>query len=357
MTLNLDKIDNIKDYDPSNILGAIATLADQCATARQLAAQWEVPAEFCQIQQIIVSGMGGSAIGGDLLRVYASTRARVPVMVVRDYRLPAFVGPETLLIATSFSGNTEETLSVFREAQEKGAKIVVITSGGELLNLTRHYGYPAVVIPGGISPRAATGYLLIPALMLLERLNLISGIEPELDELEGMLRHLADELGPNTFVADNLAKQIALRLVDKLPVIYGVVGTTETVATRWKGQINENAKAPAVWNQFPELNHNEIVGFEYPADLLKRMEIVILRDRDDHPRIQQRIDITKGVIAPQVAGIIEVESRGESALARTFSLTYIGDYVSYYLALLNGADPTPVKMIDHLKNELAKREF
>lgn len=354
MIFDLDNIENIKKYDSGNMLGVISALADQCAAARQLAKQWVVPAEFDQVQHIIVAGMGGSAIGGDLLRVYANTKVQVPIAVARDYRLPAFVGPQTLVIATSFSGNTEETLSAFREAQEKGAQIAVITSGGELLKLAQHYEYPVVVIPGGISPRAATGYLLIPALMLLEQLNLVGDVQRELDEVESMLRHMADELGPATPVSDNLAKQLALRLFEKLPVIYGVVGSTETVAIRWKGQINENAKAPAFWNLFPEMNHNEIVGFEYPAEILQRMELVILRDHQDPGRIQQRIEITKGVIASQVAGITEVQSRGESTLARIFSLTYIGDYVSFYLALLNGADPTPVHMIDYLKNELAK---
>lgn len=355
MKLELDNLEHITSNDPGNMLGAISSLAEQCSTARNLAEQLNLPIEFAQVKDIVVSGMGGSAIGGDLLRVYANTRAQIPILVLRDYNLPAFVGPQTLLIATSFSGNTEETLSAYWQAHEVGAKIVVITTGGKLLKLAQNHGYPAVIVPGGISPRAATGYLLIPAITILEKLGFLPPVQDELEELDRLLRKMARELGPETPFADNLAKQIATRLVDKLPVIYGVIGTTETVAVRWKGQINENAKSPAYWNQFPELNHNEIVGFECPPDLLKKMEIIILKDQDDHPRVHDRIDITKGVISKVVSGITEVQSRGEGQLARIFSLTYVGDYVSFYLAILKGVDPTPVKMIDYLKDELAKR--
>lgn len=303
--------------------------------------------------QVVISGLGGSAIGGDILRTFALEKAQIPIVVNRGYTVPAFVGAETLFMAVSYSGNTEETLQSYTKAREKGAVIVCITSGGKLKDMALADGNGVISVPGGLAPRAATGYLFAPLALFLEFTGIVAGVRMELEETVTVLNSLRARLHPGTAEADNPALQIARQLQGNLPVIWGSAGVTEAAAMRWKGQINENAKSPAFYNIFPELNHNEIVGFEAPAEMLKHMAIVILQDRYDHERVKLRMDITTGMIQGKAACIIPVPSEGESFLARLYSLIYLGDYSSVYLAMAYGIDPTPVKVIDALKEALA----
>jgi len=351
--VDLNNVEQIADNDPGKMLEALWNLPEQCEEALAIGRGVKIPADYGQVSNIVVTGLGGSAIGGDFLRLFVSDKAGVPVIVNRDYTLPKFVDSKTLLFAVSYSGNTEETISAYSDAVSRGARIVALTNGGKLREMAEKDGFPVIVVPAGISPRAATGYLLVPTLTVLETIGLIGDLTPEINEMTTVLRSLREQLRPEITVDRNQAKSTALRLKGKIPVIWAAGGNTEVVATRWKGQINENGKAPAYWNVFPELNHNEIVGFEEPQDLLKQMEIIILRDKHDHPRVRLRMDISKEIILDTVSGITEIWSSGEGRLARLFSLTYIGDYVSVYLAALYGIDPTPVKKIDYLKNKLA----
>lgn len=305
-------------------------------------------------KNVMVSGLGGSAIGGDILRAYAFPRALIPVLVNRDYNLPNFVNEATLFIAVSYSGNTEETLQAYQHAKSRRAQILVISSGGKLTEAARADGYPVVSIPGGLSPRAASGFLLAPLLLSLESLGILQGVKGDIAETVAVLESLRDLLQPGHEGQSNPAQAIAATIKEAIPVIWGSANCTEAAALRWKAQINENAKSPAYYNVFPELNHNEIVGFEAPSGLLAQMVIIILKDRYDHERVQQRMRITRSLIEDKVKKVIEVESAGESLLARLYSLIYIGDYASYYLALEYGIDPTPVRVIDYLKQELAK---
>lgn len=305
-------------------------------------------------ENIVVSGLGGSAIGGDILRTFALQKASIPVVVNRDYNLPAFVGEKTLFYAVSYSGNTEETLSAYRQARERGAAIVCFSSGGELEKMARLDGKPVVKVPTGLVPRAATGYLFAPLVLLLEKLGIVAGARDELGECVLVLRDIRDSLHPEIEIEKNPAKKIARELKDSIPIIWGSSGISEVAALRWKAQINENAKSPAYYHVFPELNHNEIVGFEVPAELVSRLFVVILKDRFDHERVKRRMAISRDIIKQRVKGFVEVESRGESFLARLYSLCYTGDYASFYLALENGINPTPVALIDFLKAELAK---
>jgi len=305
-------------------------------------------------KNIIVSGLGGSAIGGDILRTYAFKKAGLPIIVNRDYDVPGFVNRDTLFFAVSYSGNTEETLSAYQQAREKGASIICITSGGKLSGMAVQDGYAVVKIPGGLVPRAATGYLFAPTALVLEEIGVLSGVKGELEETVKVLKQIRETIKPDVSIPGNKAKVIAGAIKDGIPVIWGASGTSETAAMRWKAQINENAKSPAYYNVFPELNHNEIVGFEVPQGLLSNFTVIILRDRFDNERVKKRMEITKGIIRDRVKNVIEVESKGESFLARFYGLTYIGDYVSVYLALEYGINPTPVKVIDYLKEELQK---
>jgi len=353
--VDLDDVQAIEALDSMGMFGTTRDLPEQCSRALDTAADVPLPAGGT-FQNIVVTGLGGSAIGGDLLRVYAFTCLDIPVTVNRGYTLPRFAGPRTLVLAVSFSGNTEETLGAYNEARRRGAAIVAVTSGGQLAAQARRDGVPLITVPGGIAPRSAIGYLFLPLLMLLDRLGLVNGIEAEAAEAVRILRELRIRYDLEAPLTENPAKQMAMNLQGRIPVIWGASTTTEAVAQRWKGQINENAKAPAYWNVLPELNHNEIVGFQAPTDNLHRIWLVFLRDPDDHPQVQKRFAVTREIVGKVVAGVSEVEASGKGLLARMFSLIYLGDYVSLYLACRYGINPGPVEVIDRLKSTLAKGE-
>jgi len=305
--------------------------------------------------KVVFCGLGGSAIGADLIRSYILGECKIPIIVNRDYTLPAFVDKETLLIVSSYSGNTEETLSAYREGIKRGAKIVAITSNGELKKLAGKDGFPYIIIPGTLPPRCALGYSSIPTIVLFSKLGLIGDKEKEIDEVIQVLSELRDKaLSPQIDEDKNIAKRIANALLNKYAVIYGANQHIDAVVTRWRGQLAENAKTVSSTHVFPEMNHNEIVGWKYPKNLMKDLAVLILKDRGDHPRVQKRMDISKTIIAKEGVKIIEVDSQGDKLLSRIFSLIYIGDFISFYLAILNNIDPTPVDNVLYLKKELAK---
>lgn len=349
----LDNLDFLAETDPVGMGKWVAGLPEQCEEAFRIGQEAPLPAAE-GIRQVVVVGIGGSAIGADLLRGYTDGELRVPFQVVRGYHLPAFVGPETLVVASSYSGNTEETLSCYAEARARGARMFAIASGGEVEQRAKADGLPFCRIPGGYSPRAALGYSFMPLLAVLSRLGLARDRAADLAEAVSVMKALREELRPETPAADNPAKALAERLYGKLPFFYGAAPWSSVVAYRWKGQLNENAKNLSHSNALPELNHNETVGWEFPASLTAQVEVVLLRDREDHPKVQKRFEVTSTIMRPYVSGITEVWSRGNSVLARLFSLIHYGDFTSWYLALLNGVDPAPVKVIDYLKGELAK---
>ncbi|NLB88121.1 MAG: bifunctional phosphoglucose/phosphomannose isomerase, partial [Syntrophomonadaceae bacterium] len=215
-------------------------------------------------------------------------------------------------------------------------------------------GNYVIKVPEGLVPRAATGHLFAPLALTLEKLGILRGVRLELEETYEVLKNIRTRINPDVDKSENEAKIIAEKIKGSLPVIWGASGFSEAIALRWKAQLNENAKCPAYYNAFPELNHNEIVGFEVPQDLIANTSIILLKDKFDNERVKKRMEITTNIIKDKVKNIIEVNSEGESFIARFYSLVYIGDYVSVYLALDYGIDPTPVKVIDYLKVELAK---
>lgn len=342
-------------YDRSNMMGLIASFPRQCRVAKKIGSAFCLPRSYKRrYENIVCTGLGGSAIGADIVRSYILDSARAPLVVNRGYLLPAFVGARSLVIVSSYSGDTEETISAYKDARRRGAAIVAITSGGSLRRMAESDGFPVLVIPGGLPPRAALGYSSITLLITLAKAGIVKDQSVPIDEaIEVMGRLQDEEIGFGVPQNNNAAKKIAARLANRFPVIYGAQDRIDAVVTRWRGQLAENAKTLGSSHLFPEMNHNEIVGWDHPAAILKDCEVVILRDGGDHPRVARRMDITEKLLRSRCAGITEVRSSGRGLLARIFSLVYTGDYVSFYLAMLNRCDPTPVERIAYLKKQLA----
>jgi glucose/mannose-6-phosphate isomerase len=300
---------------------------------------------------LVVAGMGGSAIGGALARAVLGDRASRPIVIARGYALPAWTTPDTTVLCASYSGETEETLAIYEAAGALGARRIVATTGGRLAADARADGVPVVPFPGGFQPRAAVAYSLVAALEVAGACGSGEGLHAEVDVAAAHADRLAAEWGPEG-AEDSLAKELARWLHGTTPQIAGA-GLTAPIAYRWKTQINENAKTPCFSSELPELDHNEIVGWQGAADV-GRFSAVFLDDSDLHPRIRQRIELTRGLIAGHAAGTYRIDTVGETRMERLVSLVLLGDLVSLYLAVLRNVDPTPVPPIDHLKEALAK---
>ncbi len=351
---NLDDINIIKEIDKSNMLDILLRFPLACKEAVEIGDNFSPDVCKTDFKNVVFCGLGGSAIGADLIRSYLADTAKVPVFVNRNYTLPGVVDSQTLVFCCSYSGNTEETLSAYSEAKEKDARIIVVTSGGKIEEEARGDGVPCLIIPGGLPPRTALSYSFFAPLLVMSKLEVVDNPRQDAEKAIEELIRLRDTLSPGVEISQNRAKEIAELLYDKFPVIYAAADFIDVVALRWRGQLAENSKTLASHHLFPELNHNEIVGWEFPERLLKDSVVIILRDEEDHSRIKKRMDITKQVISEKADRVIEVDSTGKGRLARVFSLIYTGDMVSFYLAVLNGVDPTPVEKIDYLKKELAK---
>jgi glucose/mannose-6-phosphate isomerase len=346
-------IEHIRAADPSGMYNLIKTFPQQVREAIAIGNSATVRINTRSIENIVMCGMGGSAIGGDLLRSYLADELRVSFIVNRSYSLPKFVGPKSLVIISSYSGNTEETQACHKEAIKRGAKILAITSGGFVAKLAQQKKQPCIMVPGGPSPRAALGYSFFPLLIALAKLKFIKNKDKEIRETLAILESKASEYSdPN--LATNQALLLAQQLQGRIGVVYSATERLDAVNTRWRGQIAENGKSLMWGHVLPEMNHNELVGWKSLRDQMKEMHVIFLRDRDDHKRVQHRLDITKQIINEYTQRITEAWSEGKSPLARMFSLIHLGDWVSFYLAVLHEADPMPVAVIDHLKQELSQ---
>ncbi len=299
---------------------------------------------------LIVAGMGGSAIGGALARAALGDRASRPIVIARGYALPPWATPDTTVLCNSYSGNTEETLAVYDAAGALGARRVVATTGGKLADQAREDGVPVIPLPGGFQPRTAVGYLLVVALEVAGLCGAGEGLHAEIDVASVHAEQLVQDWSPEG-ADDSLPKMLARGLHGTIPQIAGA-GLTAPVAYRWKTQINENAKMPSFSHELPELDHNEIEGWQ-DAREVGRFSAVFLDDSDLHPRIRRRIDLTRGMIAAEAAATYRVESIGNNRTERLVSLLLLGDLVSVYLAVLRGVDPGPVALLDRLKEALA----
>jgi glucose/mannose-6-phosphate isomerase len=342
-----------RQIDSSGMLSHLHEFPEQCQQAWERIMRFDLPPEYKEIERVIILGMGGSAIGGDVVRRLALAESKAPVWVERDYSLPPFIDENTLVIASSYSGNTEETLSAFTQSLKTKAKKLALTTGGRLKQLAEREKVPVFAIDYQAPPRAAFPHSFIPLLGIFQKLGLLRDKSAELKEGLQILNKLTKDLIETTPSASNPAKQLATRLYRNAVVIYGAEFLSE-VARRWKTQLNENSKTTAFFELFPELNHNAVVGYDLPPELKDKIFVVLLHSASFNPRNQLRYEATAQLLAKAQIKHELVEAIGKSTLAQMMSLILFGDYTSFYLAILNRIDPTPVDSIDFVKKYLTQ---
>jgi glucose/mannose-6-phosphate isomerase len=348
----LDDRSAVTRLDPKEMLRLTEEFPDQCERALALTEEVAIEAPPNLPNVAMLSGLGGSAAGGDIVRAIFDAHAGIPFVVNRDYHLPNYLGLGDILFCASYSGNTEETLSVCEEAKSTGARIIAVTSGGKLAAMAEAEGHTLIKIPGGQPPRTALGYMCMPVLAACQKLNLIPA--EDYGSLLTLLRDCVRRWTVETPFASNEAKQIAQALHGKLPVLYGLGGWQALVANRWKGQINENAKCMAFYNGFPELNHNEILGWVKADEQgVDGWAVVVLQTGKESEKMRTRARVTEQLIG-KTAEFYHANAPGENLLQQILSLTLMGDFVSLYLAALNEVDPETIDSINVLKAELAK---
>jgi glucose/mannose-6-phosphate isomerase len=308
------------------------------------------------IHNILYLGMGGSAVAGNLLYDILFDQLKVPLDVVRSYFAPSYCTEDTLVIASSYSGNTEETLSSLEKAAETGAQIIVITSGGKIEEIAPKNGWGLISIPKGFPPRQALGYLFFPLYHLFGRFGLINDYQSDLNEL---IKFVQDAAKRNDYPNINgrvLSKELAQMIYNKVPILYSTAPYLKSVSIRWQNQIQENAKSLAFSNVLPELNHNEILGWEQGLEALKNFIVIFLENEQPHPRIKKRIELTKNIIKERGIEVVDIYSAGGTIMEKVFSVIILGDWVSYYLAMAYKKDPVKIDNIDFLKTRLAQME-
>ena len=347
----IETVERIRKGDPEGMLDRIKELPKQVRDAWAISQKAQVPPAFADVRSIVVAGMGGSAIGGDLAAALVAGELKVPMSVHRDYGLPAYVGRDTLVIASSYSGNTEESLSAFEEARKRGAKVIAITTGGRLAELATAAGFPVVTFSYAARPRATLGYSLTLVLGVLSRMGLVKDLAADVETALADVAKLQERVHEGARTND--AKKLATAVAGKIVFVYGA-GAMSVMARRVKGQWNENAKNWAAFDALPELNHNAVVGFPHPAIAKQALAVLILRSSQDLGRHRVRWEVTKELLDQAGIEHHSVELPGATALSEVLQMTYLTDHVSFYVALLNGADPSPNRSIDFLKDRLAK---
>ncbi len=346
--MNLNDTQAFQVLDKQNMLSHIDGLPDQMRQAWDLGSNLPLPPGY-QVQQIVIAGMGGSAIGGDLLAAYIAPSCRVPVVVHRDYGLPAWAyGPQTLVIASSHSGNTEETLDAFAQAQARNCRLLAITTGGALARQAEVGGIPIWRFDHKGQPRAAVGYSFCLLLAALARLDLIPDPAAELEDAISAMRAQQLQLKADVTDVHNPAKRLAGQLVGRLVTVIGSDVLTP-VARRWKGQINELAKAWGSYDTLPEADHNSLAGSHNPPESLSKVMALFLRAASDHPRNRKRADLTRKILMLNGVGTDHFTARGETRLAHLWTALHFGDYMGYYLAMAYEVNPTPVDAIESFK--------
>jgi glucose/mannose-6-phosphate isomerase len=336
--------------DTVGMFDLVAALPDQVAAAAEAGARLEGLPEHEDVEHVVMLGMGGSGIAGDVVRAIAAPFMSVPLTVVKGYEAPSFVNEGTLCFAVSFSGNTEETLEAAQSAAASGARMVALSHGGRLAELAGAWGAPHVLLPDIPMPRAGIGAVSIPPLLALEKVGLFPGATQYVADALQQLNRRRDQLIVDGSSAHRLAEQIGRTM----PIAYGS-DLGEVAAYRFKCQVNENAKAPAFAAGVPEMCHNEICGWGQHGDVTRQvMSVVRFRHDFEHPQVARRFDLTAEVLEEVVHEVLDVRAEGEGALAQLFDLVLQGDFVSLHLAVLAGVDPGPIPVLEDLKAALAR---
>ena len=350
-TTVIESVERIRAADPGNMLDRIKDLPKQVRDAWTIARAAQLPPAHGDVRNITLVGMGGSAIGGDFAASLLADELKIPMSIHRDYGLPAYVGRDSLVIASSYSGNTEESLSAFELAQKRGAKILVLTTGGKIADLARAANYPMVTFSYKAQPRAALGYSLGLVLGCLVKMGFVRDLGSDIDAALADLAKIEERVHEGA--RSNDAKRMAIELYGRIIFAYGA-GVMGVMARRVKGQWNENAKNWSAFDVMSELNHNAVVGFPHPPIAREALTVLLLRSDRDNPRHKIRFDVTAELL--DRAGVAHKTLRfsGQSMLSEVLQMVMFTDYVTFYLALLNGADPSEVKSIDFLKDRLAK---
>ena len=343
-----------ENYDKENMFESIWNFPNNLKDAIVLGNGIDLKNDYSHINNIVIAGMGGSAIGGDIVSVLENSNIKIPYTVCRDYSIPGWVNSSSLVICSSYSGNTEETISAFHKSIEIGASICGITTGGTLLKLLKENKKDFIKIPSGLQPRAAVAFSFIPIIKLIEKAGLIQSeldlwIEKSIDDLEKKRIIYGSEGN------ENPVYQLALKIYKKIPIIYSDVSSMRINAVRLKGQINENGKMLAYNNDLPELNHNEIVGWQNNPEIFKYLCVLWLEDDNDNNRTKIRKNITEKILDEVNVPQYSIQIIGESFQERFLHMIHYGDWLSFWCAILHGTDPSPVEKIVRLKNELSKK--
>ena len=348
---------NLKEIDKSNMYEVLLDFPNQIQKAIQIGESAAINKFDAKgADNIIICGMGGSAIGGDLLRSFTFYDCKIPVFVNRNYTLPAYANENSIVVISSYSGGTEETLSAYDEALKRGCRIFCVSSGGEVEKKAKENSNLIIKIPGGLQPRCAIGYSFFVIYIVLSRLGFFTY---DRNEFENIINNITKKSHIfSDFKSDNNnALNIAGYIYKKLPVIYSSCDLLDVVNLRWRCQINENSKQLAYGNFYPEMNHNEIVGWEQNEHILNKIVVIYLQDIDDLVRIRLRMNITEEIFEEHADSLIVLDGEGDTKLERIFDLIYLGDWVSYHLAIMQNVDPTPVSVIGCLKDKLSKQKM
>lgn len=350
--INLDNIDAIRKLDQENILQNTEDFAIQVEDCWEDWLKIPIPAHFMNVKSVLILGMGGSGIGASLMCSLADKLSKIPVTVLRDYSIPGWVDKNTLVVGVSYSGNTEETLESFYQVAQKTDKLITISTGGKLESLSSQFKALHYKYSYESQPRAAFGYSFTALIAIFSKLHFIEIKNEDVQESIILLKGLMKRIDIDIPVNQNIAKILAQKLFGKIPVIIGS-GTLGEVSRRWKGNFNENAKTASYFEILPEMNHNALVGLEFPKDLNQKLFFIILQSKYDHPRNKIRQNIVVQILQQKK---IEYESvlmqPSGNILAEMLQSILLGDFVAYYLAILNGTPPEPIKIIDFLKEKL-----
>ncbi len=339
------------EFDKDDMCNAISSFPEQLEYMLEKFSKWTTRKSYTGLNHIIILGMGGSAIGGDLAKILISKKCRIPTFVNRNYTIPGWVNDKTLVIASSYSGNTEETLEAFSECKKRNALCIIISTGGELTNRGEEANCDIIKIPSGLQPRAALGYSVMAVLFALNKSGyitdtVINQINESLDALKAFSKQLK-QLNKR-----NKAQELAEQIYNTTPVLYGSAGFMSIIAMRFRGQLEENAKMISFHNDIPEMNHNEIEGWGGINKQSNRYSIIWITDERDHPQVMKRIDISRELLSKNCSNQYILKTNGKNFIERVLKLIHFVDWVSLYTALLNSVDPTPVVQIQKLKKHL-----